>query len=277
MATKTPTENNTPLTDEQWAGLARMGDLGNRLSTLLDGPVAGPLTAVLDRAGAVDGQSDLAALAEKLVDTLSTLERAGLLDLLRDNAQFVADSLEVLLPMLDQWLARIAELPADELKADAEFSLTLLRKGRLIARFVEDKLSHELTGKAVGLVEFMQRNDTDEAVAEALVQLGRMYRNGLLTRLGDLADYAAGLEEGSDFESLFGTLTQALPKDAIGQSLDLLHGVEDAMADARKDGEHLGGYAGMLHLLRDREVQKGLRMLSVLPTYLEKRLDNEAV
>lgn len=275
MDAQTRSENRTPLTDQQWAGLARMGDLGNRLGALLDGPLGGPATAALDRLGAVDGRHDLPALTEKLIDTLAALERAGLLDLVRDNAQFVADSIEVLKPALDQWLARIGELPAAELRADAQFALTLLRKARLIAGFAEDKLAGELTGKAVGLVEFMQHNDTDEAVAELLIQLGQVYRSGLLARLGDLADNVAGLEEGSDFESLVGSLVKALPKDAIGQSAHLLHSAEEAMIDVREDEQHLGGYAGMLHLLRDKEVQKGLRMLSVLPIYLEKRLDNK--
>lgn len=260
------------LSAEQWAGLARLGDLGNRLGDLIDGPLRGPATAALDRIGELDGRHDLTALAEKLITTLDALNRAGLLDLLRDNAQFAADSLEVLAPMLNQWLERINRLPADEIKADAAFALTLLRKARLIAGFIEDKLAGELTGRAVGLAEFMQRNQTDEAVAEALVQLGRVYRSGMLARLGDLADYVAGQEEGGDFEAQLGSLVKALPKDAIGQSLHFLHSAEQAMADAQKDEENLGGYAGMLRLLRDKEVQKGLRMLSVLPLYFEKRI-----
>lgn len=265
----------SPLTDEQWAGLARLGDLGNRLGALLDGPLAGPTTVTLNRLGELDGRYDLAALAEKIVGTLAALDRAGLLDRLSDNAQFVADSLEVLAPMLDQWLARVGELPADELKADAEFALTLLRKARLIAGFVDEKLASELTGKAVTLTEFLQRNQTDEAVAEALVQFGRVYRSGLLARLGDLAEYVAGLEEGTDVESLAGNLVKAVPSDAIGFAMHLLHSTEESMIDARQDEEHLGGYAGMLHLLRDKEVQRGLRMLSVLPLYLEKRMEHD--
>ncbi|APZ43576.1 hypothetical protein [Acidihalobacter ferrooxydans] len=273
MEAQAKSGNDSPLTAEQWAGLARLGDFGNKLGALTDGPLAGAATAVIDRFGELDGRYDLATLAEKLVATVATLERAGLLDLVRENAQFIADSLEVLTPMLDDWLGRIKELPASEFKADAEFVLALLRKTRVIAGFVEDKLAGELTGKTAALTEFMQRNDTDQAVAEALVQLGRLYRCGLLARLGDLAEYVAGLEEGTDFESLVGNLVESLPKNAIGQAIDVMHSAEDAMEDARKDEQHLGGYAGMLHLLRDEEVQKGLRMLSVLPIYLEKRME----
>lgn len=266
-----------PLSEEQWAGLARLGDLGNRLAGAIDGSLGGPATTAVDRLGALDSRYDLGTLVEKVVGVLSALDRAGLLDHLRDNAQFAADSLDVLAPVLSQWLQRLDQLPADELKADAEFALSLLRKARVIGQVIDDKLAGELTGKAVGITEFMQRNQTDEALAEMLVQLGRMYRSGLLSRLGDLADYVAGLKEGADVESLFGDLVKTMPTDAIGQTMHLLHSAEDAMRDARKDEKHLGGYSGMLHLFRDKNVQKGLRMLSVLPIYLEKRLEPEKV
>ena len=272
---RTNTGTQAPLSAEQWAGLARLGDLGNRLGALIDGPLAGPATQALEHLGEVDARYDLAALAEKTVATLAALDKAGLLDLIRDNAQFVADSLEVLAPMIDDWLGKIRDLPAAELKADAEFALAMLRKARLVAGFVEDKLAGELAAKTVALTEFMQRNDTDQAVAEALVQLGRLYRCGLLKRLGDLGELVAGLEEGTDFESLAGSLVESLPQSALHEVSEIVHSAEDALEDARKDEAHLGGIGGILHLLRDKEVQKGLRMLSVLPIYLEKRMQNQ--
>lgn len=271
---KTPSGNNSPLTDQQWAGLARMGDLGHWLGTLLDGAAAEPLTAAIDRIGALDGSNDLSTLAEKLAETFAALNEAGLLDLLRDNAQFVADSLGVLLPLVGQWIERLSQLPAEEIKADAAFALTLLRKTRLVADFVDEKLSGDLTGKATHLTEFLQRHSSDEALAEAVVQLGRLYRSGQLSRLGDLAESVAGLEEGVDLESLIGVLARAVPGDAIDRSVRLLHSAQAALLDARADEDRLGGYAGMLHLLRDKEVQKGLRILSVLPVYLERHLEN---
>jgi uncharacterized protein YjgD (DUF1641 family) len=38
---------------------------------------------------------------------------------------------------------------------------------------------------------------------------------------------------------------------------------------AAEGAENLGGMKGLLHLLRDPEVQRGLRTLAVMPHYLE--------
>ncbi len=258
-----PSQMQSPLTPEQWAGLARLGDLGQRIGGLIDGPAAGPATAALDRIGELDGQYDLVALTEKLIDTVSALDRAGLLDLIRDNAQFVSDSMEVLRPMATQWMERIREVPVDELKADAAFALDMLHKARLMASFIEANLSGGLTGKTVELTAFIEQNQTDKALAEAFVQLGRIYRSGLLARLGDLSEYIAGLEEGTDLESQVGSVVKAIPGDTLGTSFKLLRSVSKAMAGIQEDPhEKLGGFSGLLHVMRDKEVQKGLRLLA---------------
>lgn len=260
-----------PLTQAQWEGLARLGDLGNRLGTLVDGPMAGPATAGIDRLGALYAQYDLAELGENLLATVEALERAGLLRLVRDNAEFIGDSLETLLPLLSQWMDQVAKLPVDELKADAEMLFRTLRRLRLMSDFVEENLAGDITANTVRLSGFLQENETDQAIAEFAVLLGKLHRNGLLARAGDLADYLAGVTEGTNLESMTGSMVHSAPQERIDQLFSFIHGAEQAMKDAKAEDEQLGGVSGLIHLMRDKEVQKGLRILSALPTYMDRQ------
>lgn len=268
--------DDTPLTNAQWAGLARLGDLGNRLGPLLDGPLAGPAGAKLEQLGEFDAEHDLTDLAAEFIQTVSALRQAGLLRLIRDNAQFIADSLEVIAPLATQWMEQLSRLPADEFKTDAAFALQLLRKTRLLGEFAQQHLAGELTGHMSETTEFIQRNRTDKALAELLVQLGRLHRSGMLTRLGDLAEYLSGLEEGTDFRKLAGSMVDAAPEGALSQLPQLLHGLEQAARNTREDENRLGGYSGLIHLLRDPQVQKGLRMLAQLTAHLEQQPKEDA-
>lgn len=260
-----------PLTQAQWEGLARLGDLGNRLGTLVDGPMAGPATAGIDRLGALYAQYDLAELGEKLIATVEALERAGLLHLIRENADFIGDSLETLLPLLSQWMEQVARLPVEELKADVEMLFKTMRRLRLMGDFVEENLAGDITAGTVRLSGFLQENETDQAIAELAILLGKLHRNGLLVRAGDLADYLAGVTEGTDIESMTGSMVHSAPQERINQLLSLIHGAEQAMKDAKAEDEQLGGVSGLIHLMRDKEVQKGLRILSALPTYMDRQ------
>ncbi len=260
-----------PLTQAQWEGLARLGDLGNRLGTLVDGPMAGPATAGIDRLGALYAQYDLAELGEKLIATVEALERAGLLHLIRENADFIGDSLETLLPLLSQWMEQVARLPVEELKADVEMLFKTMRRLRLMGDFVEENLAGDITAGTVRLSGFLQENETDQAIAELAILLGKLHRNGLLVRAGDLADYLAGVTEGTDIESMTGSMVHSAPQERINQLLSLIHGAEQAMKDAKAEDDQLGGVSGLIHLMRDKEVQKGLRILSALPTYMDRQ------
>jgi len=257
-----------PLTQAQWEGLARLGDLGNRIGALMDGPLAGPATESLDRLGRLHARHDLLELGENLIATVDALERAGLLRLVRDNAEFIGDSLDTLIPMLSQWMEQLGQLPVEELKADVEMLFKTLRRLRLMGDFVEENLAGDIVANTVRISGFMQDNQTDQAIAELLVLVGKLHRNGLLNRAGDMADYLAGMTEGTDAESLAGSMVEDASQLHFEQLSRLLHGAERAMDDVQNDASHLGGITGLMHLLRDKEVQKGLRMLSVLPGYM---------
>lgn len=262
---------DAPLTQAQWAGLARLGDLGNRLGALVDGPLSGPATAGVDRLGRLYARHDLLELGENLIATVDALERAGLLRLIRDNAEFVGDSLDTLLPVLSQWMNRIAQLPVEDFQADLETLFKTLRRVRLMGDFIEEHLAGSLSASAVRLSGFLQDNETDQAIAELAVLLGKLHRNGLLARAGELTDYLAGLTEGTNVEALAGSMVEEASQVRFEQFSRLIHSAERAMQDVENDADHLGGVSGLVHLLRDKEVQKGLRMLSVLPAYMQQQ------
>ena len=263
--------HDEPLTQAQWEGLARLGDLGNRLGALIDGPMAGPATAGVDRLGQLYARYDLLTLGENLIATLDTLERAGLMRLVRENAQFLGDSVDTLVPLLSQWMEQISQLSVEDLKADIDMLFKTLRRMRLMGDFVEEHLAGELSANTIRLSGFLQENETSQAASELVILLGKLHQNGLLTRAGDLADYLAGLTEGTDLESLAGNMVQETPGHRFEQLSWLMRSAERAMEDVQEDAPHLGGVGGLMHLLRDKEVQKGLRMLSVLPAYMERK------
>ncbi|WP_322628724.1 DUF1641 domain-containing protein [Halothiobacillus sp.] len=262
------------LTPEQWQGLAQLGDLGNKIGLLFDGPLAGVTTSEVNRLGDLAAHYDLPALGEHLIETLDACERAGLLRLIRENAAFIASSLETLQPLMAQWMVDLNQMPVDDLKADVASLFTTLRRMRHIGEFIETQLGGELTAGIVHGSAFLERNATDQALVALLELLGRLYRNGTLASLGDLTDYLAGLDEGTDPQSLAGNLVQNAPHRRLEQLIHLVHSAEEAMEGIEADDPHLGGIGGLVHLLRDKEVQKGLRMLSVLPAYMSRRKRN---
>lgn len=264
------------LTPAQWQGLARLGDLGNRLGDILDGPLSGVATEGLNRLGELAARRDLPKLAEQLFTTLDALERAGMLRLIQDNAEFVGNSIDTLLPILSQWMTELTRMPVDELKADLAAAFKTLRRVRLLGDFVDEHLAGALTSNVVHTSEFLQRNQTDQALIDMLVLLGRMHRNGTLSSLGDFSDYLAGLTEGTDPESLAGNMVQDAPHRRLEQLMRWVHSVESAMQEIEDDDAQLGGFSGLMHLLRDKEVQKGLHMLSILPTYLDRQRTKES-
>lgn len=375
----------TPLTDEQWAGLARIGDLGARLGQVLDGPSAGVLTGGVDRIGQLSARYDVVGLAESVIATLDQLERAGLLAAVRDNAQFVSASAETLLPLLSNWLQQLSALPVEEIKADVENLFSMLRKlhtvgdfvekrlagditagavsfsdflrinhtdeaitdllillGRLqrsgilanagrwaesaaglfdnessiasakslmpllskwleqlaelpidevktdvqalfllmrklrsVAEFIDTHLAGELTAGAVSAAEFVHDNATDKAISELLIMLGQLHRSGLLANAGRWAERLAGLTDGMDVASSTSQLVNKVPGQSLEQLRRLIHSAQDAVADVGPDGKDLGGITGLMRLLRDKDVQKGLRLLAVLPTEIGRHLEND--
>ncbi|MEJ2059521.1 MAG: DUF1641 domain-containing protein, partial [Gammaproteobacteria bacterium] len=151
----------------------------------------------------------------------------------------------------------------------------LMVKWRAVSAFIDQHLAGDLAALAVQLTEFVQQNETDAALGDLLTTLGKLHRNGTLRRLGDLSDLLAGVEESVDLVALLGDVVHDADKLSVGKALQMMKSAEQAFEDAQHAGDHqdYGGWRGLLHLMSDKDVQKGLRLISILPGYLEKRIE----
>lgn len=260
-----PAVARTPeLSPEQWQGLARLADLINALS----GPFAGPLTTTVERTLGLASRHDLVRLLETMIETTEALRASGLLKQIGDNADLMADSIRQLSPLLNTLPEKLDALPLAQLRHDLDRLHRLLDKAELFSDYATAHLAGPAVRWSVDVTEFAQQEALGESLKDLLQTLGHLHRNGSLAWLRDISDY---LEDGEQ-QQLLGSLVRGDIAGAANlpeRARELLQGVQAAMDDAAGDSEHLGGISGLLHLLRDPDVQRGLRTLAVLPTYLE--------
>jgi hypothetical protein len=259
-----PTAPPDALSPEQWQGLARLADLVNAVS----GPFAGPMTGALDRTLGMANRHDIGDLAEAVLDTAEALRASGLLALLRDNADLLAQSIRLLVPLLARLPETLNGLPLEELKQDVERLHRLMDKTDLLGEYVAEYFAGPAVRMSVDAADFARREALGESLRDLLQTLGHLHRNGSLAWLRDISDYLEDREQ----QRLLGSLAgQGIDGAAslTARTHKLLRGVQSAMDDAAADADQLGGVKGLLHLLRDADVQRGLRALAVLPAYLE--------
>ena len=252
------------LSEEQWQGLARLADLVNAMS----GPFAGPVTGTVNRSMELASRYDLGQLLEAVLDTAEALRASGLLKQIGDNADLMADSIRLLAPLLKGSPTQLNALPLADLQNDLKRLHRLLDKAELFSEYAADHLAGPAVRWSVDAAEFAQREALGESIKEAMQTLDHLHRNGTLVWLRDISDYLEDREQ----QRLLGSLAGSGIGGAANlpeRARKLLHGVQAAMDDAAGDADHLGGLSGLLHLMRDPEVQRGLRTLAVLPSYLE--------
>ncbi|MEJ2061025.1 MAG: hypothetical protein P8Y64_11165, partial [Gammaproteobacteria bacterium] len=161
-------EKQTPtgpadLTPEQWQGLAQLGTLVNGLGGLLSGPLAGPATETVNKLGALYAENDLPALMEDTVLTWKAMRDSGLMALIRENADFIAETIRLLAPMSGSLVEAVRKMPVESLREDAVQFHRLMVKWRAVSAFIDQHLAGDLAALAVQLTEFVQQNETDAA------------------------------------------------------------------------------------------------------------------
>ncbi len=254
------------LSAEQWQGLARLADLVNALS----GPLAGPVTGTLDHLLGLANRHDLGALSTEVVATIEALHKSGLLRLLRENAELLAGSMALLVPLLGSLPEKLNAMPFAGIRNDLDRLHGLLDKAELLGAYATEHLAGPTVRWSVDAANFAQREALGDSLKDLLQTLSHLHRNGSLAWLRDISDYLDEREQ----QRLLDSLAEQGIGDAAalpGRARTVLHGVQAALDDAAQDAGHLGGVKGLLHLLRDAEVQRGLRALAVLPTYLQKQ------
>jgi len=267
--TRPDAENPAPeLTAEQWQGLARLGDMIHGLETGLQGPAGEGAAGGARELAALVTEGDLPRRLRGLMETLGAMQDSGLLDKLRDNAAYLNATLEQVQPLLGDLVEGSRELPWEELREDVAEIRALLDRVRALRRFLEEDLAGPLSGRIAGSAAFWEEEQLDDALPELLRTIGHLHRSGMLARLREVADNLSGAAREVDADSLLADLTKRLGDLPLEQLARLGEGLEAARSASDEDAARLGGVHGLIHLLRDREVQKGLRTLSTLPAYL---------
>lgn len=269
-STSRATADAPPLSDEQWRGLARLADLVNGVDAGLQGPLGGPVSELLVAVGRAGAEHDLAALFGELLELLQAAHESGGLRKLRDNLALINETMQLLAPMAGELVQRLKAMPLEELSDELAGLQALYRKIDAARRFVDEHLADELTTQLVKAGEFWQQHELDGALGDLLKTIGRLHQTGALAQLRRLADYLGDNSRDLDGLALLGDGIRNLDRLQVGRMGHLVEGFERALDDAEREEPRLGGTTGLLHLLRDKQVQKGLRALFILPVYLER-------
>ena len=255
-------------TPRQMQGLARLGDLVFELDQALAGPLGGVAAGGLNRGLDLFVRYDVPELVEPWLQTLRVLNDSGLLALLRDNAYLIRETLAAAEPALERLAAHLRTLSPEELETELKSLWHTLKAWEQASRFASQALAPEVSRFLVRTGEFIQQNRTDEAVVGLMETLGRLHRNGTLNRLAELSDYLAATVEPLEGDVFLESVLASLRRSGLPRALQLVSGLEEAAAETRREADHAGGLGGMFHLLRDPDVQQGLRLLGSLPAFL---------
>ncbi|MEJ2347433.1 MAG: hypothetical protein P8090_18970 [Gammaproteobacteria bacterium] len=257
-------------TDRQARGLARLGDLMADLDEALSGPLGGVVVEKVTEGTALYGRYDLPVLAENLLATVQGLQDSGVLAFVRDNAESINWALGQL-PAIARTLSGVAKDGyAGDLQQQLRELLSVVRTVNALSGFVREHMTPAAVDSLVSAGRFLEDHQADEAFMDLLRTVGHLHRNGTLEAIRGLSDYLSASVASLDREALMENLMEELRDSGLTRVLRLLEGFDSAAAESRRDGGHYGGVSGLFHLLREPRVQEGLRMLAVLPGYLER-------
>ena len=264
------------LTPEQWVGLARLGDLANGAEQFMGGPAGTLPMAMALRAGQWNERFDLDGGIEEILETMKALRKAGAFKLISENAAFVTESLQLLAPLAPKILETLHTLPVTEWLAALHMLGNLLSRVDDVLTFLKGPAGNALVTRLKELGDLWEETSADTTIVEALRLLKQLQEDGNLHRVADISRQIELMTETIDIESLIGSfieLSRNSPLPALVASL--MHGgkaMTQALAEAteHEPKDQAGGIAGLYHMLKDPNVQRGIRVLATLPAYLEK-------
>ena len=263
-------DQSIPLTDEQIAGLARLGDIGNQLGLLLDGPLAGPIASLTTQGGELYARYDVPAITQSVLEAADALHRAGWFAFIKDNAEFVAQSIETLEPLIRQWIDASGKVSTEKMKTDLKWLMELLSRGREISEFVQAQWSSDLAEYVVAGTQYVQQQELLPVMRDLVGLLTKLHQAGLYEKLGLVADYAGRIDEGVDVELLAGQMVHKIPPNSLALVKQVMGGAKEALEEVEAHEKEFGGLKGLLYLLRDKNVQKGLHIMATLPALLSE-------
>ena len=264
------------LTAEQWAGLARLGDLAYGAESFMRGPMGTMPMEFALKAGAWNEHYDLDESIEDLLGTLKILHESGMLYLLQENAAFITESIHLLRPLIPGLLEKLRETPLAELMSALQLFGEIMPKLNAVLEFFKGSGGGALVAKIKEFGDLWQEISVDTTIMEALRLLKQIQDDGNLQHIADLSRQIGLFSETIDLESLLGQLVQrAQDNPLINSAASLLQSgklMAAALADAAEyeAAGKSGGISGLYRMLKDPDVQRGMRVVAVLPIYLEK-------
>ncbi len=265
-----------PLTSEQWAGLARLGDLANGAEHFMGSPAGNmPMTLAL-KAGNWNERYDLEGSMVELLDTLKVLRESGILSLIRENAAFMTESVALLSPFIPGIITKLKEVPFADFLSALQLFGELIPKLNATLEFLKGPAGGAIVAKLKELGDIWQETAADSTIVEALRLLKQLQDDGNLQRVADLSRQIGLFAETIDLETLLGQFIRENQNSPLLNSAASLLQTGKLMAAALADAaEHeatgkAGGISGLYHMLKDPDVQRGMRVVAVLPVYLEK-------
>jgi Protein of unknown function (DUF1641). len=264
------------LTPEQLQGLAQLGGMVSKVGASLNNGSGGPAASGMRWAGDLYERYDVPELMEDVLGTFKVMRDSGLLALIRDNADLVVQTVDLLKPLAAKMIDAAEDAPLERWVQHLGTADRLLTQARALSQFVDQHLAGELTEMAVKLTALAQETDAEATVTDALRAVARMRQNGTLQRLVDLSDHVALFAETVDTGALVGDLVNKADGSSLvnllAQALRTSGVVAKAIEDAQKQSEtgKSGGFGGLIKLLKDPEVQRSMRLAAYIPAYIKK-------
>lgn len=264
------------LTPEQLQGLAQLGALVNTLSAALGNGAGGAAAGTLRWAGDLYERYELPEVLEEVLATFKVMRDSGLLALARNNAESIVQTITLIEPLVPKLLEAARDVPLDRWQRHLATLDRLLTQLQALSEFVETRLAGELTGALVNLTALAQETEAEATLAEVLRALSGMRKNGTLQWLLDLSDHAMAFSETADTAALVGDQVRKADGGALVNGLvqalratQLLSKAIDAAREPPPAGKG-GGFAGLIRLLRDGDVQQSLRLAGRVTAELKK-------
>lgn len=147
---------------------------------------------------------------------------------------------------------------------------TLYAKLKAARAFFDGDVADVLTSQPVEAGRFWQENNLEAALADLFSTVARLHESGMLARLREFADYLDNSVHDFGQPPLMADLIKAVDQTQLRRVTQIMEALDQATGDASRNEGHLGGTGGLRHLLRDKQIQKGLRTLFILPVYLDQ-------
>lgn len=100
------------------------------------------------------------------------------------------------------------------------------------------------------------------AVREALELLTSLHEQGIIAQLGTVISLGAQTLTRDNLNQFFTSALDMAQETSFAEVLRA--SFQDAARESVRESEHLGGFTGLLRVMKDKEVQTGLRMMGVM-------------